>query len=88
MTKIPLTLATSHYEHVSDLVMGRVPVEGVELTCLNLQVEEIFFRMFNYRDFDLSEVSMAKFSSLASQGDSPFVGIPVFPCAPGGKASR
>jgi 4,5-dihydroxyphthalate decarboxylase len=35
--------------------------------------------MFNFRDFDVSEVSMAKFSSLASQGNSPFVGIPVFP---------
>jgi 4,5-dihydroxyphthalate decarboxylase len=79
LSRLKLTLATSHYEHVSDLVMGRVPVEGVELTCLNLQVEEIFFRMFSYRDFDVSEVSMAKFSSLASQGSSPFVGIPVFP---------
>lgn len=79
MTKIPLTLAISHYDHVTELVSGRVPVEGVELTALNLQIEEIFYRMFNHRDFDASEVSMGKFSSLASQGNSPFVGIPVFP---------
>lgn len=79
MSRIPLTFATSHYEHVSDLMLGRVRPEGIDLTCLTLQVEEIFFRMINYRDFDVSECSMAKFSSLASQGDSPFVGIPVFP---------
>lgn len=79
MTKIPLTLAFSHYDHVSELMNGRVPVEGVDLTTLNMQIEEIFFRMITYRDFDVSEVSMAKFSSLASQGDSPLVGIPVFP---------
>jgi 4,5-dihydroxyphthalate decarboxylase len=79
MSRLHLTLAISHYDHVADLLLGRVPVEGIELTCLNLQVEEIFHRMFNYRDFDVAEVSMAKFSSLASQGDSPFVGIPVFP---------
>ena len=79
MSRLPLTLAISHYDHVADLLLGRVPVEGFDLTCLNLQVEEIFHRMFNYRDFDVAEVSMAKFSSLASQGDSPFVGIPVFP---------
>jgi 4,5-dihydroxyphthalate decarboxylase len=79
VSRIPLTLAISHYDHVADLVNGRVPVEGVELTALTLQIEEIFFRAFNFRDFDVSEVSMAKFSSLASQGDSPFVGIPVFP---------
>lgn len=79
MNRLPLTLAISHYDHVADLMLGRVPVEGIALNFLNLQVEEIFFRMFTYRDFDVAEVSMAKFSSLASQGDSPFVGIPVFP---------
>jgi 4,5-dihydroxyphthalate decarboxylase len=77
--RLSLTLAISHYDHVADLALGRVPVEGIELNVLNLQVEEIFFRMFTYRDFDAAEVSMAKFSSLASQGESPFVGIPVFP---------
>ena len=79
MGRLSLTLAISHYDHVADLALGRVPVEGIELNVLNLQVEEIFFRMFTYRDFDAAEVSMAKFSSLASQGESPFVGIPVFP---------
>jgi 4,5-dihydroxyphthalate decarboxylase len=79
MSRIPLTLAISHYDHVTELVTGRVPVEGIDLTCLNLQIEEIFFRMFNHRDFDLSEVSMGKYCSLVSQGDSPFVAIPVFP---------
>ena len=79
MSKVPLTLAISHYDHVSELMTGRVEVEGVELTPLRLQIEEIFFRMFNHRDFDASEVSMGKFSSLISQGNSPFVGIPVFP---------
>src|SRR3954447_23429133 len=44
-----------------------------------LQIEEIFFRQFNYFDFDVSEVSMAKYCSLVSQGNSPLVAIPVFP---------
>ena len=79
MSKLPLTLAISHYDHVTELVTGRVPVEGVELTALNLQIEEIFFRQFNYRDFDVSEVSMGKYCSLVSQGNAPLVAIPVFP---------
>ncbi|MBX9847399.1 MAG: 4,5-dihydroxyphthalate decarboxylase [Xanthobacteraceae bacterium] len=79
MSKLPLTLAISHYDHVTELVTGRVPVEGVELTTLNLQIEEIFFRQFNYRDFDVSEVSMGKYCSLVSQGNSPLTAIPVFP---------
>jgi 4,5-dihydroxyphthalate decarboxylase len=79
VSKLPLTLAISHYDHVTDLVNGRVPVEGVELTALTMQIEEIFFRQFNYADFDVSEVSMGKYCSLVSQGDAPLVGIPVFP---------
>ena len=79
MSRLPLTLAISHYDHVTDLVTGRVPVEGVDLTCLGLQIEEIFFRTFNYLDFDVAEVSMAKYTSLVSQGTAPLVAIPVFP---------
>jgi 4,5-dihydroxyphthalate decarboxylase len=79
VTLLPLTLASSHYDHVTDLATGRVPVEGVALTFLNLQIEEIFFRQFNYGDFDASEVSMGKYCSLVSQGNSPLVAIPVFP---------
>jgi hypothetical protein len=41
---IPLTLAVDDYDHVRDLVNGLVRVEGVELTCLSLPIEEIFFR--------------------------------------------
>ena len=66
-------MASSHYDHVTDLANGRVPVEGVDLTFLTLQIEEIFFRQFNYGDFDASEVSMGKYCSLVSQGNSPLV---------------
>ena len=36
MSLLPLTLASSHYDHITDLANGRVPVEGVALTFLNL----------------------------------------------------
>ena len=64
MKKLNLTLATSHYDHMADLLLGRVPVQGIDLTYLDLQVEEIFFRMVTYRDFDVSEISMAKLLTL------------------------
>ncbi len=79
MSRLPLTLAISHYDHVTELMSGRVQVEGVDLTCLLTQIEEIFFRQFNYFDFDVSEVSMGKYCSLVSQGNAPLVAIPVFP---------
>ena len=77
--KLVLTLAISEYDHVRDLVEGRVPVEGVELIHLRLSIEEIFFRFTKFREWEISEMSMAKFTSLISQNDKSIIGIPVFP---------
>jgi 4,5-dihydroxyphthalate decarboxylase len=79
MARLPLTLAISEYDHVADLMNGRVTAEGIDLTCLTLQIEEIFFRLLNYREFDISEISFAKYASLISQGDESLTAIPVFP---------
>ena len=79
MTRLPLTLAISEYDHVADLVNGRVEVEGIDLTCLSLPIEEIFFRFLSYREFDVSEISFAKYASLISQGDESLTALPVFP---------
>jgi 4,5-dihydroxyphthalate decarboxylase len=79
MSRLPLTLAISYYDHVADLADGRVTAEGIDLTCLTLQIEEIFFRFLSYREFDASEISLAKYTSLISQGDETLTAIPVFP---------
>jgi 4,5-dihydroxyphthalate decarboxylase len=79
MAALPLTLAMNDYDHVRDLVSGRVPVEGVELTCLTLSVEEIFYRFTAYREWDVSELSLAKYTSLVGGGDRSLTAIPVFP---------
>jgi 4,5-dihydroxyphthalate decarboxylase len=76
---VPLTLAISHYDHVRDLTTGRVSVEGATLRCLELPVEEIFFRTRHFSEWDVAEMSLAKFASMASQDDDSLVGIPVFP---------
>ena len=51
------------------------------LTGFVLPVEEVFFRFIKNREWDVSEMSFGKFIGFASQGNSPFVGIPVFPVA-------
>jgi 4,5-dihydroxyphthalate decarboxylase len=76
---VPLTLATGTYDHLADLRTGDVRVEGVELTYLNLPILEIFHRFIRYREWDASEMSMAKYCSLVSQGDDSLTAIPVFP---------
>lgn len=76
---VHLTLAINDYDHVRDLVTGVVPVEGIDLTCLTLSVEEIFWRFARHREWDVSELSMAKYCSLRAGGDDSITAIPVFP---------
>jgi len=77
--KLGLTLAISDYDHVRDLTSGKVRPEGIELTCLDLGVEEIFFRFTAFREWHVSELSLAKYCSLRASGDESLTAIPVFP---------
>lgn len=77
--RLHLTLATTDYDHMRDLMNGAVRADGIALTGFVLPVEEVFFRFIKNREWDVSEMSFGKFIGFASQGNSPFVGIPVFP---------
>lgn len=78
MNKVPLVLATGDYDHVRDLFDGTVSVDGVDLTVLRFQVEEMFYRFMNHREWDVSEMSFAKCVGLIASGDRSLVPIPVF----------
>ena len=77
--RLHLTLAITDYDHVRDLINGAVRADGMVLTGFVLPVEEIFFRFIKNREWDVSEMSFGKFIGYAAQGNSPFIGIPVFP---------
>ena len=79
MPKLQLTFAASDYDHLRDLTNGEVSVEGIDLNCLKLSIEETFFRFIKFREWDVSEMSMGKYISLISQDDDTITGIPVFP---------
>jgi 4,5-dihydroxyphthalate decarboxylase len=79
MPDLQLSLAISTYDHVMDLVRGRVCAEGITLTVSELPNEEIFFRMLQFGEWDIAEFSMGKYASLAATGAPPFRAIPVFP---------
>ena len=79
MPDLPLTMAVTYFDHISDLLRGRVRPEGIELTALQLPVEEVFFRMLHFGEFDVSEFALGKYVSLVAAGAAPFRAIPVFP---------
>lgn len=76
--RVALSLACNGYDRTEALRDGSVRPEGVELTYLDLPVEETFFRMTRYREFDVSEYSLGSYVASLRQG-RPFVAIPVFP---------
>jgi 4,5-dihydroxyphthalate decarboxylase len=77
--RLALSLAISEYDHVRDLAGGSVRAQGIALNTLLFAVEEIFHRFTRYREWEVSELSMGKYSSLVSQGDRTVSAIPVFP---------
>ena len=79
MADIDLTFASEDYDHIRELATGRVKPEGIRLTHLQLQVEEIFYRFTTTMDWEVSEISMGMFSSLMAQEKQPYIGLPVFP---------
>ena len=53
--------------------------EGIELNYIDRQPAEIFWRMLQFKEFEISEMSLSNYTTLVSSGNSPFVAIPVFP---------
>jgi 4,5-dihydroxyphthalate decarboxylase len=72
--KLALSLAISPYDHVRDL-----RAQGIDLTVLELQIEEIFYRFTRFREWHASEMSFGKVVSILSQPSPDIVALPVFP---------
>jgi 4,5-dihydroxyphthalate decarboxylase len=79
MTKLRLTLACWEYDRTRALADGSIQPEGIELNCLNLHVEETFFRMLRNREFDIAEMSLSSYAMSIAREEPPFIAIPVFP---------
>lgn len=74
-----LSFACWDYDRMVPLIDGRVRPEGIDLNFLNMTVEETFFRMLRYREFDASEMSLSSYVLSLFKPESPFIAIPVFP---------
>jgi 4,5-dihydroxyphthalate decarboxylase len=75
---VPITLACERYDRTEALRDGRVRPAGIELTYLPQQVEETFFRMARFQEFDAAELSLSSYV-VGLTRDAPFIAIPVFP---------
>ena len=79
MSKLRLTLACWNYDRTRALLEGRVQPEGIELNYLSMPVEETFFRMLRYQEFDVAELSLSSYTVSLFKEKKNFIAIPVFP---------
>src|SRR5215471_19292546 len=77
--KLRLALACWDYDRTQALQSGLVQPEGIDLTFLAQPVEETFFRMLRYREYDCAELSLSSYTLTLARDDPPFIAIPVFP---------
>jgi 4,5-dihydroxyphthalate decarboxylase len=80
MANISLTLACQNYDHTRALADGTVRVEGADLSVVNISPpSQIFLRMLNHEEFDVSEMSLSNYMIALSNDDRRFIALPVFP---------
>jgi 4,5-dihydroxyphthalate decarboxylase len=79
MSKIRLSMACWNYDRTRALLEDRIPIDGIELTYLNLPVEETFFRMLRHHEFDVAEMSLSSYVMSLFAESPRFIAIPVFP---------
>jgi 4,5-dihydroxyphthalate decarboxylase len=77
MSRVKLSIATTDYDHFRDFRLGFVQAEGIDATWLTLGHHEIFARFTLNREWDVSELSFAKFMAQVTRKDSDIIGLPV-----------
>jgi 4,5-dihydroxyphthalate decarboxylase len=80
MANLTLTIACQDYDHTRALADGTVTVDGVELKVVNISPpSQIFLRMLNNEEFDVSEMSLSNYLIALDNDDRRFIALPVFP---------
>jgi 4,5-dihydroxyphthalate decarboxylase len=79
MAKLALTLGCWNYDRTRALMDGTVRPDGIDINYLNMPVEETFFRMARFREFDVAEMSLSSYTVSLNSEARPFIAIPVFP---------
>ena len=77
MKKLHLSIATEDYDHFRDFRTGAVQAEGIEHTWLSPELHEIFARFTFNREWDVSELSFAKFSTQVTRKNADITALPV-----------
>jgi 4,5-dihydroxyphthalate decarboxylase len=76
--KLSITFASCPYDRLNPIISGRVPIEGCDVNFFPLRPEELFPRIYQTQDFDVTELSASSHILTTLRGDAQYVGIPAF----------
>jgi 4,5-dihydroxyphthalate decarboxylase len=79
MSRLKLTMAGGRYDRTRALLDGSVKPEGIDLEYMEMPIEEVFWRLLRYSEFDVAECSLSYYLISKAQGGPEYVAIPVFP---------
>ena len=77
LKNLKLSIATTDYDHFRDFRTGAVTAEGIDHSWTLVGHHEVFARMTLNREWDVSELSFAKFATQISREDRDILGLPV-----------
>ena len=77
MGALRLSIATTDYDHFRDFRLGTVRAQGIEHVWSVLSHHEVFARFTAHREWDVAELSIAKFATQVTRDDPDIVGLPV-----------
>jgi 4,5-dihydroxyphthalate decarboxylase len=77
VANVHLSIATTDYDHFRDFRLGTVTAQGIDHTWSVLGHHEVFARFTANREWDVAELSIAKFAAQVTRDEPDIVGLPV-----------
>jgi 4,5-dihydroxyphthalate decarboxylase len=74
---LTVSIATTDYDHFRDFRTGAVTAEGIDPIWSLLAHHEVFARFTFDREWDVAELSLAKFSAQVTRDNPDIIGLPV-----------
>ena len=76
--KLQLSIGITSNPRTWPIIDGTVKPDGIDLIPTVLHPSELFWRQLHFAEFAVSEMSCSSFLIVTGQGDTRFVGLPIF----------
>jgi len=78
MAQLQLSLIMGSNDRSRPVLDGTISPDGIDLTSTVAHPSEIFWRQLKFQEFDVSEMSLSSLLMAMANGNTDWVGIPVF----------